>query len=94
MRIKTDYHVHPDYSVDASSAKVKDYCERALELGIKEICFTTHAEFGPLDLGNDMVVFYNGKRCSIFEKEWLDSYYDEIMTARKHITSSRPITII
>lgn len=41
-----DYHIHPDYSKDATGS-IEEYCERALELGLKEICFTTHYDCDP-----------------------------------------------
>ena len=36
-----DYHIHSNNSFD-SEAFVKDVCEKAIEKGIKEICFTEH----------------------------------------------------
>ena len=45
---RTDYHVHPDYSIDASPVKIRDYCQKALELELREICFTTNVELDPL----------------------------------------------
>jgi len=41
-----DYHVHPDFSHDAKGS-VEDFCARAVELGLDEICFTTHYEPDP-----------------------------------------------
>ena len=32
----SDFHVHPDYSIDAAGS-IKEYCEKALELGLKII---------------------------------------------------------
>ena len=43
---KVDYHVHPDYSLDATGT-IDEYCDRALELGLKQICFTTHYDSDP-----------------------------------------------
>lgn len=39
-----DYHVHTNYSVDASMT-VQEVCKRAVELGFSEICFTNHQEW-------------------------------------------------
>jgi len=41
-----DYHVHPDYSLDATGS-VQEHCRRAVELGLAEICFTTHFDADP-----------------------------------------------
>jgi histidinol-phosphatase (PHP family) len=42
----SDYHVHPDYSLDATGT-IDQYCQRALKLGLREICFTTHYDTDP-----------------------------------------------
>ena len=41
-----DSHVHPDFSVDAKGS-VQEYCQRAFEIGLFEITFTTHYEILP-----------------------------------------------
>ena len=52
-----DYHVHTNYSADAS-ATVTEQLEAAVERGLSEICFTDHVDFDngdksmqPSDLG-------------------------------------------
>ena len=52
-----DYHVHTNYSADAS-ATVTEQLEAAAERGLSEICFTDHVDFDngdksmpPSDLG-------------------------------------------
>lgn len=39
-----DYHIHTNHSID-SMANMEDYCVRAIELGIQEICFTDHVDY-------------------------------------------------
>ncbi|MDI3533914.1 MAG: histidinol-phosphatase family [Thermosediminibacterales bacterium] len=73
---RTDYHIHPDYSTDASPVKIYDYCLRALELGFTEICFTTHLELDPI------------QHCSPHDLTWLDSYFNEIVQAEKDFKAS------
>ena len=75
---RTDYHVHPDYSLDASPARIRDYCQRALELELTEICFTTHIELDPARRDIDNFVLFNGERLSVFNHAWLDTYFREI----------------
>jgi histidinol-phosphatase (PHP family) len=41
-----DYHVHPDFSIDATGS-VDDFCQAALKKGLVEICFTTHYDSNP-----------------------------------------------
>ena len=43
MSIQADYHMHTHHSGD-SEAPMKDMIERAIALGLKEICFTEHMD--------------------------------------------------
>lgn len=63
-----DYHVHTNYSADAS-ATVTEQLEAAAERGLSEICFTDHVDFDngdksmqPSDLGalREQLLPYNG----------------------------------
>lgn len=40
-----DYHVHSEFS-DDSSYPMDEVCKHALELGISELCFTDHVDYG------------------------------------------------
>ncbi len=42
--IVADYHVHSDYSSD-SNTPMEQMVERALQLGLKKICFTDHMDY-------------------------------------------------
>ena len=79
---RTDYHVHPDYSIDASPIKIREYCQKALELDLREICFTTHVELDPVRREKDNFVCLNGERVSVFDFTWLDNYFEEITRAQ------------
>jgi len=81
--VKTDYHVHPDYSIDASPVQIRDYCQKALELSLAEICFTTHIELDPVRREKDNFVIMNGKKISVLHPAWLDSYFEEISRVQK-----------
>lgn len=81
--IRTDYHVHPDYSIDASPIKIMDYCRKALELNLEEICFTTHIELDPVRREIDNFVFVKGEKISVFNHVWLDNYFNEINQAQE-----------
>lgn len=87
-KVKTDYHVHPNYSIDASPAAIKDYCYKALDLGLAEICFTTHLELDPerRDKGNFVMV--NGEKRPACHFNWLDSYFAEITRMQAELKSS------
>jgi len=80
---RTDYHVHPDYSIDASPVGIREYCYQAMKLGLKEICFTTHLEMDPLRKDIDNFAAVNGKRVSVYNKAWLDKYFDDIAQAQE-----------
>ncbi|MEW6661532.1 MAG: histidinol-phosphatase HisJ family protein [Bacillota bacterium] len=45
-----DYHVHSNYSIDGDG-KIRDYCRRAVEIGLQEIVFTEHFDYHPSDPG-------------------------------------------
>ncbi len=71
-----DYHIHPNYSIDAEDFSMEDYCKRGLELGLKEICFTPHYEFDPVREQIDWFARLGGKVVHIGES-WLDEYFRE-----------------
>jgi histidinol-phosphatase (PHP family) len=56
--LKINYHMHSQYSIDGEMS-IEEACEKAIELGLKEIAFTDHLdidwpdpnyEFGALDI--------------------------------------------
>lgn len=47
-----DYHVHTDNSFD-SETTMYEQCQRAVEIGLKEIVFTEHFDLNPFDEGLD-----------------------------------------
>lgn len=54
-----DYHIHTQHSIDASGT-ISAYCERAIEIGLEEICITNHCELDPLR--NDSFIRFDGER--------------------------------
>lgn len=51
-----DYHVHSDFSGD-SKASMESMIERAIELGLKKICFTDHMDYDYPHKGDISFVF-------------------------------------
>lgn len=41
----TDYHIHTEFS-DDSLTEMENHIERAMELGMDELCFTDHVDYG------------------------------------------------
>ena len=76
---KADYHVHPGYSLDATGT-VDQYCRRALELGIREICFTTHYDSDPYRKEIDPFVQVDGQIVALSE-ESVNRYIDDVRGA-------------
>jgi len=74
-----DYHVHPDYSIDAEGS-VHSYCRVALERGLDEICFTTHYDSEPDHRAEDGWAVLRGRRVSV-TGDWLAHYAGEIREA-------------
>ena len=77
-----DYHVHPDYSHDSRGGSIDNFCQRALEIGLQEICFTTHYDNDPARLDIDGFVNVKGKVVSV-TSNWLDEYLFEIEEAKE-----------
>ena len=58
-----DYHLHSDVSFD-STEKAIDMIQAALDMGLKEICFTDHGDTDP----------YGKKILTFSRKEYLEAY--------------------
>jgi histidinol-phosphatase (PHP family) len=81
-----DYHIHPDYSIDAQPYSISEYCQRAIELGLKEIAFTPHYEFDITRKEIDWYVRVKGEvRC--LSSDWLESYFIDIDLAKQEFSS-------
>lgn len=84
MNYFSDYHVHPDYSLDASGT-VDQYCQKALELGLKEICFTTHYDTDPARKDEDPFMRIDGKIVPASEEN-LKKYIENVRRANRIYT--------
>jgi len=73
-----DYHVHPNYSIDAEGS-IEEFCEIALEKGLEEIAFTTHLDTD--NAGDDCYVNVKGKRVDTRSSVWLEDYEASIKSA-------------
>jgi len=74
-----DYHVHPDFSPDAEGS-IEAYCRRAVELGLEEICFTTHYEPDPARRDSERVRV--GGRTQPVDSDWPDAYFGALQAGR------------
>ncbi|MBD3168734.1 MAG: histidinol-phosphatase HisJ family protein [candidate division Zixibacteria bacterium] len=77
---KADFHVHPQYSIDAQGS-IPDYCERALSLGLEAICFTTHIDLNPARDEVDPFIRIDGEIIRV-TPESLAIYYNDVMSAK------------
>lgn len=82
MPVKLDYHIHPGFSIDAADCGMSEYCRRALEIGLSEICFTTHLEMDPVRRHLDWFVRLGGVVSPMEDPSWLDEYFAEIHQVR------------
>ncbi len=73
-----DYHVHPNYSIDAEGS-IEEFCEVALSRGLQEIAFTTH--FDTDAVTDDCYVNVKGKKVSTRSSVWLEDYEASIRSA-------------
>ncbi len=78
-----DYHVHPDYSPDAVG-RIREYCARAKELGLEEICFTTHFEPDP-ERDEFESVIVRGEARSV-ATDWARFYLEDIGRAQEEFS--------
>lgn len=76
-----DCHVHPDYSLDASGS-IEGYCEKALQIGLKGICFTTHYDIDPKRKDIDAFMRVKGKIVPLSENT-VKTYLDDIERAKR-----------
>jgi histidinol-phosphatase (PHP family) len=73
-----DYHVHPNYSIDAEGS-IDEFCEEALKKGLREIAFTTHLD---TDIEtDDCFVNVKGKAVSTRSSVWLEDYEQSVKSA-------------
>jgi histidinol-phosphatase (PHP family) len=79
LKYLSDYHVHPDYSLDASGT-IDQYCQKALELGLKEICFTTHYDTDPVRKDEDPFMRIDGKIVPL-SQENVNRYIEDVRKA-------------
>jgi histidinol-phosphatase (PHP family) len=77
----SDYHVHPDYSLDATGT-IDQYCQKALKLGLKEICFTTHYDTDPVRKDEDPFMRIDGKIVPLSEEN-VKRYIEDVRRARR-----------
>lgn len=73
-----DYHIHPDYSIDAVGT-VEEYCEAALQRNLAEICFTTHYDNNPHSDGFARFIRINGENKATSVKN-LAAYVEDVRT--------------
>ena len=85
-----DYHVHCDYSIDASGT-IEEYCQAAIKRGLVEICFTTHYDANPGTAGCVEFIRVDGHDLPV-SPENLVAYVDHVRRAREQFFS-RGLTV-
>jgi len=83
---QADWHVHPDYSLDATGT-IDEYCQRSLELNLKEICFTTHYDSDPFRKDEDPFMRIDGRIVPLSE-ESVKRYIEDVKRAGKKYSPS------
>ena len=61
-----DFHVHPGYSIDAKGS-LDEFCQWAFNIGLSEICFTTHYDADPALYDRDGIMVIDGKKEKLSE---------------------------
>ena len=81
-----DCHVHPDYSLDASGT-IDEYCQKALQIGLKGICFTSHFDIDPERKEIDAFMRVKGKITPL-SQQTVEAYMEEIENAKSRYEPS------
>ncbi len=81
MRNLADFHIHPDYSIDAEG-DIGQYCDRALKIGLGAVSFTTHYDSNPRRVEIDGFWRYNGNRVRLSDSI-VEKYIKDIQKARE-----------
>ena len=81
-----DCHVHPDYSLDASGT-IDQYCQKALQIGLKGICFTSHFDIDPERKEIDAFMRVKGKITPL-SQQTVEAYIEEIENAKSRYEPS------
>lgn len=74
-----DYHIHTSHSIDAEGS-LREYAQRAMALGLKEICFTNHCELDRTR--NDNLIRFDGKIMPL-TREVLINLQNEVMEIKE-----------
>ncbi len=69
-----DLHVHTNHSCD-SKVTIEQYCEKAIKIGLKYICFTDHIDFNKADYGYG---YYNANKFFEDFNDAREKYSDKI----------------
>ena len=78
--------MHPDYSLDASGS-IDEYCQKALRIGLKGICFTSHYDIDPERKEIDSFMRVKGKITPL-SFETVQAYVQEIKRAERKYAPS------
>ncbi len=83
-----DYHVHPDFSIDAKGS-LREFCEKAMEIGLAEIVFTTHVDSNPASEDWNKIII-NGEKKPV-SADNLKIYQDAV---KELINGNDPVPIM
>ena len=75
MKYLVDYHVHTNNSFDGK-VPMAEQCQKAIEIGIKEIVFTEHYDLNPQD---SSLGFFNYEKYSREIEECRQKYGDKLL---------------
>jgi histidinol-phosphatase (PHP family) len=74
-----DKHIHPSYSFDAEGS-IDEYCRAAFDIGLKEVCFTTHYDADPARLEHEGFMMIDGRREKLSD-ETVEHYLADVRRA-------------
>jgi histidinol-phosphatase (PHP family) len=71
-----DYHIHPNYSLDAEGT-LAEFCQAAVKKDISEIAFTTHVDTDPAT--EDCFIIVSGEKVNVHSGYWLEDYETSVL---------------
>ncbi len=86
-----DYHVHPDFSVDATGS-IDEFCAQAVRRGLAEVCFTTHVDTFPGR--SDGIVRVGKEWVPAASPEWLVEYEAAVKGASDRYADSGLVVLL
>ncbi len=76
-----DCHIHPDFSIDARG-NIEEFVQKAINLGLSRICFTTHIDLDPNRISADRYIRVDG-HLRLVSKDLVEIYRERVFSLKR-----------